>query len=490
MAESSLARFVPSPSNPWDRAKAAHLLNRAGFGGRPDEVDRVLRLSPEAAVEELLDYDRIPEEFPPPDFSTVRALFAEVARLRAARAPEAERRQAFQAAQRANLQKLQELRVWWLQRMIQTRRPLQEKMVLFWHGYLTSGYPDARIAEFLYVQNELFRRMALGNFKALILAICRDPAMLQYLDNDSNRKGKPNENFARELLELFTMGIGHYTEEDVKEAARAFTGWTHRGFLPEFVFNPAWHDDGPKTFLGRTGAFDGGDIVDIVFEHPAAARRLPTRLFEYFAYLQPEASLVDEMATLFRRSGFEVRPLVQAILTSQAFYAPRAMRAQVKSPAQLVVGTARLLEVDPSRAPQLLRAMDLMGQTLFAPPNVGGWPQGERWITTATILQRYNFSALVLTGGAPGVARRQRDLPPVPPGAVRLVDGARTAGEVVDRLVTALVGALDAGRRAALVRALGASAPQEPFDARSPEGAVRLRSALHLLMSSADYQLA
>ncbi|MDR7483177.1 MAG: DUF1800 domain-containing protein [Armatimonadota bacterium] len=490
MAEHSLARFVPSTSHRWDRAKAAHLLNRAGFGGRPEEVDHVLRLGPEAAVEELLNYDRIPEEFPPPNFSDVRALFEEVARLRAGRAPEAERRQAFQAALRANVQKLQELRAWWLARMIQTRRPLQEKMVLFWHGFLVSGYPDARIAEFLYVQNELFRRMALGNFKALVLAISRDPAMLQYLDNDSNRKGRPNENYARELLELFTMGIGHYTEQDVREAARAFTGWTHRGYLPEFVFNPAWHDDGPKTFLGRTGNLDGTDIIDVIFEQPATARRLPTRLFEYFGYLRPEEHLVEEMADLFRRSAFEVRPLVRAILTSQAFYSPRAMRTQVKSPAQLVVGTARLLEIEPARAPQLLRAMDLMGQALFAPPNVGGWPQGERWITTSTILQRYNFSALVLTGGAPGIARRQRDLPPVPAAVMRLVEGARTASEVVDRLAGALVGGLDAGRRAALVRALGASDPQVPFDVGAPDSGMRLRSALHLLMSSAEYQLA
>jgi uncharacterized protein (DUF1800 family) len=489
MAEPSLAKFVPTPSDPWDRAKAAHLLARAGFGGRPEEVDRALRLGPEAAVDDLLDYDRVPDDFPPPDFTAVRALYEEVARLRAARAPEAERRDALRAAQRANVQKLQELRAWWLARMIQTRRPLQEKMVLFWHGFLVSGYPDARLAEFLYVQNQLFRRMALGNFKALILAICRDPAMLQYLDNDSNRRGKPNENFARELLELFTMGIGHYTEQDVKEAARAFTGWTHGGYRPEFVFNAAWHDDGPKTFLGRTGNLDGADIVDIVFEHPATARRLPTRLFEYFAYLRPDEGLVEDLAALFRRSNFEIRPLVRAILTSRAFYAPQAMRTQVKSPAQLVVGTARLLEVDPARAPQLLRAMDLMGQALFAPPNVGGWPQGERWITTSTILQRYNFSALVLTGGAPGIARRQRDLPPVPSGATRLVDGARTAGDVIDRLVDALVGRLDAQRRTALVRALGASSPEAPFDPRDPASGERLRSALHLLMSSAEYQL-
>jgi uncharacterized protein (DUF1800 family) len=452
-------------------------------------VDRITRLGLDAAVDELINYDRIPESVQPPDFTSLRAVWESLARLIQQRAPENERFQARVLAIRADAQKFQELREWWVTRMIQTRRVLQEKMVLFWHGLLVSGRPETRLTENLYIQNELFRRNALGNFKEMISSIAKDPAMLEYLDNESNRKGRPNENFARELLELFTMGIGNYTEQDIKEAARAFTGWTRRGY--EFFFNAAQHDDGTKTFLGRTGNLDGGDVISIIFEQPATLRFLPRRLFEYFGYVRPEESLVEEMAEAFRQSTFHVAPLVRAILTSQAFYSPKAMRSQVKSPAQLVVGTARLLDLEAGGITSLVRATDLMGQALLYPPNVGGWPRGESWITTATILMRYNFSNLVLTGGMPGVARRPVSRPPVPAGATKICEGGKTAGEVVERLVDALVaGTLDETRRSALVRALGASAAQLSFTPTGADGEARLRSALHLLMSSPEYQMA
>ncbi|MDR7537833.1 MAG: DUF1800 domain-containing protein [Armatimonadota bacterium] len=484
-----IARYLPSPSDPWDRAKAAHLLNRAGFGGRPEEVDRVVRMGMEAAVDELIDFERVPESFPPPDFSSLRRLWDSLASLVRVGASERQRFEARALAQRADNEKLQELREWWVARMIQTGRPLQEKMVLFWHGLLVSGRPDARLTENLYRQNELFRRYALGNFKELILAICRDPAMLEYLDNESNRKGRPNENFARELMELFTMGVGHYTEQDVKEAARAFTGWTRRGF--EFFFDAQAHDDGLKTLLGRTGNLDGGDVVEIIFAQPAAARYLPRRLFEYLAYPRPEDDLVEGLAAIFRHHHFEVAPLLRAILTSRAFYSPRAMRTQVKSPVQLVVGTARLLGLDGIPLAQLCRAMDLMGQALFYPPNVGGWPSGESWITTATILIRYNFSGLVLTDGMPGVARRPAVRPPLPPEVLKAATGVATAGEVINHLATMLnVAAADGQRKTAYLRALGAASPQASFTLASAESEARLRSALHLMMCSPDFQVA
>ncbi len=490
MAQETLAKFVPSASDPWDRAKAAHLLNRAGFGGRPDEVERFTRMELDAAVDDVMNFGRTPEASPAPDFSSLRNLWESVARLYQNRASsERERFEARAIALRQDNQKLQEVRDWWVTRMIQTRRPLQEKMVLFWHGLLVSGRPDARYTENLFNQNELFRRSALGNFKTLILAVAKDPAMLEYLDNESNRKGRPNENFARELMELFTMGVGNYTEQDVKESARAFTGWTRRGF--EFYADARQHDDGPKTFLGRSGNFDGTDIINIIFEQPATARFLPRRLFEYLAYLRPDESLVDELAELFRRSNFEVAPVVRTILTSNAFYSPRAMRTQVKSPAQLVVGTARLLDVDAGMGPMLIRAMDIMGQALFYPPNVGGWPRGDTWINTATILIRYNFSGLLLTGGMPGLARRPAGRPPVPAGVARIVEGAATAGEAVDRLVNGLTyGALDEKRKGALVQALGAGGPEAPFALSRPDADVKFRSVLHLLMCSPEYQMA
>ncbi len=488
MPQETLARFVPSASDPWDRAKAAHLLNRAGFGGRPDEVERYARIGLDAAVDELMNFERVPETFPAPDFSSLRNLWESVARLYQSRTPERERFEARIIAVRADLQKLQEVRDWWVRRMIQTRRPLQEKMVLFWHGLLVSGRPDARLTENLFNQNELFRRSALGNFKALILAIARDPAMLEYLDNESNRKGKPNENFARESMELFTLGVGNYTEQDVREAARAFTGWTRRGF--EFSFDPRQHDDGPKIFLGRTGNLNGGDIVNIIFEQSAAARFLPRRLFEYFVYMRPDESLVDELAEVFRGGNFDVAPVVRTLLTSNVFYSPRAMRTQVKSPAQLVVGTARLLDLDGGQVSMLIRAMDLMGQALFYPPNVGGWPRGESWINTATILIRYNLSGLVLTGGMPGLVRRPAARPPLPAGVARMVEGASTAGEAIDRLVNGLTfGAMDEKRKGALLQAMGASSPAVPFALSRADADGKFRSAVHLLLCSPEYQL-
>src|SRR3990170_6636707 len=485
MSQHTLVKFVPSAANPWDRAKAAHLLNRAGFGGRPDEVDRFTRMGLDAAVDELMNYDRISESVAPPDFASLRATWESYIRLVQARAAQQERFNALVIAQRADRQKLQEIGEWWVSRMIQPRRSLQEKMVLFWHGLLVSGVPDTRFSEFLFNQNELFRRQALGNFKDLIMAISKDPAMLEYLDNNSNRKGRPNENYARELLELFTMGIGNYTEQDIKEAARAFTGWTFAG--NDFVFLRNQHDDGPKTFLGRTGNWDGTDVINIIFEQPATARFLPRRLWEFFAYLGPEEPLVEELAGVFRRSNWEVKPLLRTIFQSAAFYSERALRAQIKSPAQLVVGAVRLTGAG---IPELglARAMDLMGQALLYPPNVGGWPEGQGWVNTATMLVRYNFSNLLISGTMPGVGRQR----PTAARVDHLIDAGkvRTAGDVIDQLVERFIQAsLDGRRRWGLLRAFGTNREDTPIVLDGARGQEQLRSAVHLIMSMPEFQL-
>jgi len=486
MAEGPLRRFRPTAANPWNRLRAAHLLNRAGFGGTPAEVDRLAGMPVEAAVDELLNDERVPDgPFPEVDYSAVRELSLALLQARRAGADERAVRGLARELTRLNLQKFQELRERWLRRMIQTRRPLQEKMVLFWHGHLVSGLPGTQVAEHMGAQLDLFRRLATGNFKALILAVSRDPAMLSYLDNASNRKGRPNENYARELMELFTMGVGAYTEQDVKEAARAFTGWTVSG--TDFLFRREQHDDGVKTFLGRTGAWDGTDIIDLIFEQPATSRFLPRRLWEYFAYPAPEESLVEELGGVFRRSRWEVKPLLRAIFLSEAFYSARAIRSQIKSPAQLVVGTIRLTGGDlPDEA--LARAMELMGQVLLAPPNVGGWPRGRGWINTATILARANFSGLVLDGAMPGV-RRVRT---APARVEHLIDASRvrTAGDAVDQLVERFLQApLDGRRRWGLLRAFGTNREETPWTLDGPRARAQLRSAVHLLLSMPEFQL-
>ncbi len=486
MAEPSLRKYQPTRSDPWDHDKAAHLLNRAGFGGKPDEIERFVRIGFEAAVTEIVEFETIPDTPMTIDFSEIYALLEEAQRLRQAGADERTRFAIVQRIQRANLQKLQELRESWVSRMIQTKRPLQEKMVYFWHGHLVSGWPEVQNAEHLHIQNELFRRMALGNYKEMILAIARDPAMLTYLDNRLNRKGRPNENFGRALLEMFTLGIGNYTEQDVKANARAFTGWTFRG--NEFFFDRAQHDDGVKTFLGVTGNHDGTDHIDIIFQQPATARWLPIKLFEFFAYLRPEERVIDDLAGLFKVTNFSVKPLVRRILESRLFYSPRAIRAQVKSPVQLVVGAVRSLEGEQVPIRPLLAAMDLMGQALLYPPNVGGWPKGDSWITTATILMRYNFSGLLMTGRMPGLPRRAgaQGL-----DATRFVTGTpKTVGEVVEQLTQRLLHrSLDGRRQFGLLRTLGANRPTDRFVMDGRGSTERLRTLTHMVMSMPEYQM-
>lgn len=486
MAEAPLRKFQPTPANPWNRIKAAHLLNRAGFGGTPEQIARLASTRFEAAVDELLNYEQAPEAaFPDVDFSALRDLYATALRLRRERVDQRTLRDLANQINRLNRLKFQELRATWIGRMIRTRRPLQEKMVLFWHGFLVSGFPETRVAEHMAMQLDLFRRMATGSFKELILAISRDPAMLSYLDNNSNRKGRPNENYARELLELFTMGIGNYTEQDIKEAARAFTGWTFAG--QSFVFQRNQHDDGLKTFLGRTGNWDGTDIINLIFEQPATMRFLPRRLWEFFAYLGPEQPLLEELARVFRRSNWEIKPVLRAIFQSEAFYSDNALRAQIKSPAQLVVGAVRLTGAE---IPELglARAMDLMGQVLLYPPNVGGWPKGPGWVNTATMLVRYNFSNLLVSGAMPGVGRQR----PTAARVDHLIDPqrVRTAGDVIDQLVERFIQApLDGRRRWGLLRAFGTNREDTPVVLDGPRGQEQLRSAVHLIMSMPEFQL-
>lgn len=486
MAQPSLRRFQPSDSNPWNRVKAAHLLNRAGFGGTPEEISRLAAMRFEAAVEDVLNFGPLDRsEIPNVDFSELRQAVEELMQLRRSGAGQEAVRRLAQQTRRANRLKFQELRAYWIRRMIRTRWPLQEKMTLFWHGHLVSGLPETRVAEHMNQQLDLFRRMSTGNFKDLILAISRDPAMLSYLDNNTNRKGKPNENYARELLELFTMGIGNYTEVDVKEAARAFTGWTFQG--NEFVFRRNQHDEGSKTFLGRTGNLDGTDIIDIIFEQPATARLLPRKLWEFFAYVSPEESVVEDLARAFRSARWELKPLLRRIFLSEGFYSERAIRTQIKSPAQLVVGAVRLTGAEvPEQA--LLRSMDLMGQALLYPPSVGGWPKGQGWVNTASILLRYNFSGLLLNGGMPGL-RQTRALPA---RVDHLIDAARvrTARDVIQQLTERFIQTpLDGKHRWGLVRAFGTNREDTPWRLDGARSQEQLRSAVHLIMSMPEFQL-
>ena len=400
----------------------AHLLRRAGFGADEATIRAASQVGLAATTDALLNPERTP------DTLDDDAILAKLAGL----LPETKNGGTPAMA----------VKMWWVHRMIAAPHPLVEKMTLFWHGHFTSK--DGNMAgDLLYNQNQLFRRNALGNFRTLTLAVSRDPEMLKYLNGNQNHKEHPNENYGRELMELFTCGIGHYTEDDVKAAARAFSGWNMRG--GEFYFNPNQHDNDPKTFMGHTGNWNGDDIVDILVAHPATAKRLCTQLFTYFAYPDPEPAVVDSLVKTYYSSGYDVRAILSQILHSRAFYSDKARFAIIKPPAQYVVGTMKMLGLDkavelilsditpandmaanpavlpapggtPLPAPALTApaqtaqqakgrklgvlaglplAMRNMGQDLLAPPTVKGWDGGEAWINTSTLLARISFANTV-----------------------------------------------------------------------------------------------
>ena len=475
-------------AGPWNRRLAAHLLRRAGFGGSPDEIERFARMSPDAAVDALVrfaDTSALPAgpALEPPQRPSPE-LRAAIAHGGAAAAADADAVKAFRMAnnriRRANLIALQ---TWWLERMIATPAPLEEKMTLFWHGHFTSSPEKGTTAQELLAQNALFRANALGNVRELTLKVSQDPAMLRYLDNNVNVKAHPNENYARELMELFTLGLGNYTEEDVRQSARAFTGWTFRrrpDGTAAFVDNVRQHDDGTKTFLGRSGNFTGADIVAIIFQQPACARFFATKLLSFFVYDDPEPALVGQVADLLARNGFELRPVMATLLRSDVFFSERAYRALVKSPVEFVVGTHRAFGV-PAVARIELAALRAMGQTLFYPPNVKGWDGGAAWINSQTVLTRENF--------ANGLVQNQQ----ATAGAAWLQTLLRSTDP--QTVASALTGALLQGdvspaAGAQLVAYLG-GAGQSALAALSPENAEeRVRAAAYLTMAMPAYQLA
>jgi uncharacterized protein (DUF1800 family) len=489
-----LQPYVPSAGDPFDAIKAAHLLNRAGFGGTPAEIERVMKLGPQMAVDHLLDFpDAASEEQSQTDVPNLSSIanyptsFREMQRQLQGKTDD-EKKELRMQFQQANRDAEVATVDWWLKRMTYGPHPLQEKLTLFWHGHFVTSAKDERSAALMWRQNELLRRNAVGNFRTFVRAISRDPAMLDYLNNTQNRKAHPNENYARELMELFTLGIGNYTETDVKEAARAFTGWAHDG--DDFVFRKFDHDDDEKTFLGHTGNFNGDDIIEIILSKPVCARFVASKLFRFFAYEDVDDTLTEGLAKIFRGQNYELRPLIRTILTSKAFYSPEAVGSQIKSPIQLVLGTVRLLDMQMPPRGAMLGALTQMGQVPFAPPNVRGWIGGRMWINTSTLFVRYNTGLFLAGAGAAQfpklngkkfgtVAKRNGEVevagqnfqPNVTTGdADALVD------EWVNRLIQRPIGE---DKRKVLLDALG-NQPSRPDN---------LRHMVQLILSMPEYQL-
>lgn len=349
---------------------AAHLLRRAGFGGTPEDIERYAGMTATDAAASLVRMPPVNGIAPPPDLKDV-----------ALGSP-------------ANRRIIRSVQLWWLNRMLTTPAPLQEKMTLYFHGHFTSrGTP--RFPWITYNQNALFRRYALGNLRELTRDVSKDAAMLIYLDGNVNVAAHPNENYARELMELFTLGVDQYTERDVRESARAWTGWRvdRRGDTVSFI--PSQHDGGVKEFLGKRGNFNGDHIVDIIFEQPQCARFFAASLLNWFVYNDPEPALIESVAQLLRKHDYELSPVVEAILRSDVFHSERAYRALVKSPVEFVVGSYKTLGVGQMDA-GVLDALQQMGQRIFFPPTVAGWPGGANWLTSGTMIARQNFLSRLL----------------------------------------------------------------------------------------------
>ncbi len=405
-----LEPYRASNEGPFDAVKAAHLLNRAGFGGTLDEIEKVRKLGVAGAIDWLMDFPDAPAEelsrSDLPDFSSIDGYprnFREYRRSLFGKTPE-ERQRLIQEFMRANREAIMSMGAWWLKRMAYGPYRLQEKLTLFWHGHFTTSALDERSALLMWKQNELLRMQSAGNFREFVRWISRDPAMLDYLNNQQNSKRSPNENYARELMELFTLGIGNYSERDIKEAARAFTGWGHDG--EAFSFRRNDHDYGEKIFFGKRGSFDGDDIIDLILAHRACAPYIAGRLFSFFAYPSSDTAMMASLGEVLRDARYELRPVLRTIFASKAFYSPQCIGSQIKSPVQLMAGTVRLLDADLPQTRVVNRALNQMGQVPLMPPNVKGWPGGRNWINSSTLFVRYN-SAVALVG-----AQRARALRP------------------------------------------------------------------------------
>lgn len=474
---------MPTPTPDQDRpieatwAQAAHLLRRAGWGGSLAEIEAFEQLEREDAVDRLLGFETV-------DNASLDARLA---------------KEAFNLTtpgrgldgKRAPL--IRDMQRWWLTRMAYTARPLEERMTYTWHGLLTSQVSQVGIqaAKQMVRQNELFRAHALGRYDDLLQAVSKDAAMMLYLNTIESTKAHPNENYARELMELFSMGEGNYTEEDVRESARAFTGWRltrpardrppeglsererdewlnqmWAAWEPEFRLEPRLHDADSKTFLGETGSFGGEDIVRIIMEQPATGRFITRRLFSELAYRDPDDKTIDRLVEVWDASGHSVREVVRAILLSDEFWSMRAYRSLVRSPVEFAVGAVRALGIE-TNWQTIEQSAAGMDQRLFEPPSVAGWPGGEAWLSSGTFFGRVNFLDAFL-------------FPRGRPIAIPSLEGQATIEDMVDTALKALVDDdIAEGSREALYA----------HAATVPAGPERAATVAYLVLASPEYQL-
>ncbi len=467
-----------------DIALMAHLMRRAGFGATRDELEAAVAKGYEATVEELL-HPGDPQDLPQ---DIIRRYHTEQAELRLSDGAAAN----------------------WMYRMITTQNPLEEKLALFWHSLFATGYVKLNQANALLNQIQMFRTYGLGNYATLLVELSRDPAMIIWLDNNDNHKEAINENYGRELLELFSMGIGNYTEQDIKECARAFTGWTlgnaeymstrasRDSIWPysrinwHFQYRDHDHDDGEKTFLGETGNFNGQDIVEIIARQEATARFVSTRLFQFFAADEVDEdgeTVIEEMMKSYFDSGYEIRSVLRTLFNSDYFKSEKARWARVKGPVELVIGAVRMAGSYREPTPgieQVARQAVYMGQGLLQPPSVEGWHEGIEWVDSGALVERINFVAHEL-------ANVQN------PGVRRIIDrlagengGTFTPEELVDRCLD-LVGPVEVSddTKAALIEYAGLQGDVSLANSdEGDESEQRVAGLLSLAAATREYQLA
>jgi len=433
-----------------------HLLRRAGFGSTPSELEYFQEKGYDKTLDELLHPDSVNND----------ALDKLI------------------AAQNFDFTRIEDLKRWWLFRMCFTKRPLEEKLALFFHGHFATSNRKVNNAYAMYLQNLTFRKYGMGHFNDLLLCISKDPAMIVWLDNQQNRKGNPNENYAREIMELFSLGIGNYTEGDIKEAAKAFTGWQTKNST--FYFNASQHDHSDKTFLGNRGDLNGDDIVQIVAKQPAASKFIGRKLIAFFVTDNPDQDMVDHLAKVYLKEKGHIRAVLKALFKHPDFMSEKSFHAKIKSPAELVVGSIKTLQVQ-NLDGDLTASMSRMGQGLFEPPTVKGWDGGRAWISTNTMMERFNFATRITQQKFDAIEGY------IKPGQLVAKQGLTDARGMVDYFVNLLLdGDMPASARDELVKYVSSDFGGKPIAAMPDDKLLdaKLRGLVHLIMTMPTYQLA
>jgi hypothetical protein len=453
------APYQPSDRNPWDLKKAGHLYRRAAFGASWPELEQAVKDGPDKTLSLLLKGG--------PGGAEMERIWAGGLKTIVAT---------------ANAQQMKEL---WLLRMLYSPQPFIEKLTLFWHNHFATSNTKVNNVAYMLGQNELLRRHAFGSFRTMLQEMSKDPAMMVWLDTNLSKKGMPNENYARELMELFSLGIGNYTEQDIRQAARAFTGWEIRG--GKYFFNRPQHEFASKTVLGQTGDWSGEDIVRICLEQKSCPYFITRKLFRFYVSetLEPTDQLLEPVATAFRESDYDISVPVGMMLRSSLFFAPEVYRTRVKSPTDFGVGIVRALEGRVS-ATGLANALDNLGQRLFYPPSVKGWDGGTTWLNSTTLLHRQNL-ALAITSTHDGRFGKRTD-----PAALVRKYGKKSDEEIVDFFVKLfLQGDLSDDARVSLVEYLtkARTSPYPVFWSDEDREDHRLRAVCHLVLTQPEFQL-